>query len=150
MKKLLVLITCLLTLTGSAFADEDKSLIAAANIPVTPQISSANTASVQQPIRASLNQCFDTISMGSEQLFYLTMAALNNMHFKIKEVQSKTGTILFQAYSREFLITIADKGANRTFIKILPADSNYTFSPVLVQNIFGFLKANSETTANIL
>ena len=88
--------------------------------------------------------------MNSEELFYLTLAALNNMHYKIKEVQSKTGTILFQVYSREFLITIADKGANRTFIKILPTDSNYSFSPSLVQNIFGFLKANSNATPTIL
>ncbi|MCR5260676.1 MAG: hypothetical protein K6C94_02440 [Candidatus Gastranaerophilales bacterium] len=151
MKKLLVLMTCLMTFGGAAFADTDNSLIAAANMPVAPQVSSTGSSiTVPQPIRASLNQCFDTISMSSEQLFYLTMAALNNMHFKIKEVQSKTGTILFQAYSREFVITIADKGANRTFIKILPADSNYTFSPSLVQNIFGFLKANSETKVNIL
>ena len=78
------------------------------------------------------------------------MRSTEKKYYKITEVQSKTGTVLFQAYSREFLITIADKGANSTFIKILPADSNYAFSPALVQNIFGFLKANSTVTATVI
>ena len=48
------------------------------------------------------------------------------------------------------MITLADKGLNTTFIKIVPTDSNYFFSPDIVQNIFGFLKANSEVNAVIL
>lgn len=139
MKKLLILFFFLVAFCGCAFADDN---ILAANIPVAPQSS--------QIARTSVNQCSDTISMNSEQLFYLTLATLNKMNFKIKEVQSKTGTVLFQAYSREFLVTIADKDANSTFIKILPADSNYAFSPAIVQNIFGFLKANSGVTPVLL
>ncbi|MBQ2645718.1 hypothetical protein IJG14_09130 [bacterium] len=150
MKKFLILIACLCFYVGNAFADTNNTLIAS-NIPaVSQQITAINNSVVTQPVRASLNQCFDTLSMNSEQLFYLSMAALNNMNYKIKEVQSKTGTILFQAYSREFLITIADKGVNKSFIKILPTDSNYAFSPALVQNIFGFLKANSSVSPVVL
>lgn len=144
MKKILVLFTLLLTFSGSAFADAD-TMVIASGMPITPQ-----PVTSLQPSKTTISQCFDTISMNSEQLFYLAMTALNNMNFKIKEVQSKTGSILFQAYSREFLITIADKGANQTFVKILPTDSNYSFSPIMLQNIFGFLKANASVNPIIL
>ena len=144
MKKIFLIILSLFMFSGNAFADESNDLIASAVAPVNPQI----TQSV--PVKASVTQCYDTLIGNTEQLFYLTLAALNIMNFKIKEVQSKTGTVLFQAYSKEFLITIADKGSNNTFIKILPTDSNYSFSPVLVQNIFNFLKANAGVTPTVL
>lgn len=139
MKKLLILFFCLFMCNNNVFADEN---ILATNIPVTPQ--------GVQITRTAINQCYDTVGMNSEQLFYLTLATLNKMNYKVKEVQSKTGTVLFQAYSREFLVTIADKDSNSTFIKILPTDSNYSFSPAIVQNIFGFLKENSNVNAVVL
>ncbi|MGN0197622.1 MAG: hypothetical protein ACI4B8_06470 [Candidatus Gastranaerophilaceae bacterium] len=150
MKKIILSLACSLLISSAVFADGsvpvNTKIIAAApsaTTVVTPQHAA-------QATRTMVSQCSDTIGMNSEQLFYLTLAALNKMNYKITEVQSKTGTVLFQAYSREFLITIADKGANSTFIKILPADSNYSFSPALVQNIFGFLKANSTVTATVI
>ena len=156
MRKLFLSVICLLTFSGVSYADvsndvvsNNNNLIASANIPVANPANSV-VSLPQQQLKASISQCYDTVAMNSEQLFYLTLAALNTMNFKIKEVQSKTGTVLFQAYSREFLVTIADQGANNTFIKILPTDSNYSFSPALVQNIFGFLKANSGVSATIL
>lgn len=150
MKKIILSLACSMMLASASFADAstpvNTNLIAAAPVSstvVTPQ-------HAVQATRTMVSQCYDTIGMNSEQLFYLTLAALNKMNFKITEVQSKTGTVLFQAYSREFLITIADKGANSTFIKILPADSNYSFSPSIVQNIFGFLKANASVTPTVI
>lgn len=139
MRKLLILTLCILGLSSVAYSEENT--LVAANIPAQQAI---------QPIKTSVSQCYDTVSVNAEQLFYLTLATLNKMNFKIKEVQSKTGTVLFQAYSREFLVTIADKGVNSSFIKILPADSNYSFSPSIVQNIFGFIKANSSVTPIVL
>ena len=144
MKKIFFVILSLFMLNTNAFADESNDLIASAAMPVNPQMT--QTA----PVRASVTQCYDTLIGNTEQLFYLTLAALNTMNFKVKEIQSKTGTVLFQAYSKEFLITIADKGSNNIFIKILPTDSNYSFSPALVQNIFNFLKANAGVTPTVL
>lgn len=120
-----------------------------------PQMLAAATATTvvvptQNSTRAAVSECCDTITANPEQLFYLTLAALNKMNYKIKEVQSKTGTVLFQVASREFLITIAHQDVNNTFIKILPTDSNYAFSPALVQNIFSFIKANSKTAPVVL
>ena len=123
MKKIFLLVACLMTFSAVSYASETEvntQLIATANIPVAPQASINNiVVQPQQPMKVTLTQCYDTVAMNSEQLFYLTLAALNTMNYKIKEFQSKTGTVLFQANSREFLITIADKDANNTFIKIL-------------------------------
>lgn len=106
-----------------------------------------NVASSQ---KTSINQCTETVSVNSEQLFYLTLTALNKMNYKIKEVQSKTGTVLFQVAQKEFMVTIADIDKNKTFIKILPTDSDYGFSPALIQNVFYFVKANSCVTPTVM
>ena len=78
----------------SAFADADLS-----DIQLTGYAATAPASSAQN--RPEVSQCTDSFSISSEQLFYLTLGVLNKMNFKVKEVQSKTGTVLFQAYSKE-------------------------------------------------
>lgn len=116
--------------------------------PATPFASAVHNNVSSQ--KTSINQCSDTVSVNSEQLFYLTLSALNKMNYKIKEVQSKTGTVLFEVAQREFMVTIADIGSNKTFIKILPTNSDYGFSPSLIQNVFYFVKANAGVIPTIL
>ncbi len=116
--------------------------------PASPVASAVHNNVSSQ--KTSINQCSDTVSVNSEQLFYLTLSALNKMNYKIKEVQSKTGTVLFEVAQREFMVTIADIGSNKTFIKILPTNSDYGFSPSLIQNVFYFVKANAGVTPTIL
>lgn len=116
--------------------------------PATPVASAVHNNVSSQ--KTSINQCSDTVSVNSEQLFYLTLSALNKMNYKIKEVQSKTGTVLFEVAQREFMVTIADIGSNKTFIKILPTNSDYGFSPSLIQNVFYFVKANAGVIPTIL
>lgn len=147
MKRVFYLLVSVLLMNNCVFADglADTDLIAATILQ--PQ------AVIQTPItvsKVSVSDCCDTINANTEQLFYLTIAALNKLNYKINEVQSKTGTILFQAASREFLVTIAEKDKNNTCIKILPADSNYVFSPAVLNNIFAFVKTNSNLTPMIL
>jgi len=127
MKKfcLFILFGILIT-SQAAFADADLS--------VTNGYTASN--------RTDISQCADSFSLNAEQLFYLTLGVLNKMNFQVKEVQSKTGTVLFQANSKEFLITISNKDLKSAFIKILPTDSNYSFSPMIVQNILALIKEN--------
>ena len=137
MKKFcLYVLTVLLIGTQTAFADADLS-----GAKLTGPAASYNNASAVQN-RTDVSQCTDSFSISSEQLFYLTLGVLNKMNFKVEEVQSKTGTVLFKANSKEFLITISNKDLKNAFIKILPTDSNYAFSPMIVQNILSLLKEN--------
>ena len=119
---------------------------------ISSQVASTVNKNIAQSSvqKTSISQCSETVSVNSEQLFYLTLTALNKMNYKIKEVQSKTGTVLFEVAQREFMVTIADLDSNKTFIKILPTNSDYGFSPALIQNVFYFVKANSSVTPTIL
>ncbi len=119
---------------------------------ISSQVASTVNKNIAQSSvqKISISQCSETVSVNSEQLFYLTLTALNKMNYKIKEVQSKTGTVLFEVAQREFMVTIADLDSNKTFIKILPTNSDYGFSPALIQNVFYFVKANSSVTPTIL
>lgn len=117
---------------------------------VTSSLKTQNNSQISSVQKTSINQCTETVQVNSEQLFYLTLTALNKMNYQIKEVQSKTGTVLFQAAQKEFMVTIADIDKNNTFIKILPTDSDYEFSPALIQNVFYFVKANAAVTPTII
>ena len=169
MRRVLFGLVCLMMCNNSVFADAlpqvGNGLLAANTIVTTPAVAhtmpivaqktqttteNIETTPVSEISRVALSQCYTTIDGTSEQIFYLTLAALNKMNFKIKEVQSKTGTILYQVNSKEFVITIASKDKNHSFIKILPADSNYFFAPSLVGDILTFVKANYNTTPVIL
>lgn len=136
--------------TRPAYSTVVKQTTTQSSTSVYKPSTSVTVHSNTSPQKTSVNQCSETVSVNSEQLFYLTLSALNKMNYKIKEVQSKTGTVLFQAAQREFMVTIADIGANKTFIKILPTDSDYGFSPALIQNVFYFVKANASVTPTIL
>lgn len=137
MKKFILLaILCLFLSNQYVKADADLS---GANL--TGPAASYNAVST--PNRTDISQCTDTFSVNPEQLFYLTIGVLNKMNFNVEEVQSKTGTVLFKTpNSKEFLITISNKDLQNAFIKILPTDNNYAFSPVIVQNILSHIKAN--------
>lgn len=137
MKKfILLVILCLFFGNQNVKADADLS---AANL--TGPAASYNAVSVAN--RTDISQCTDTFSVNSEQLFYLTLGVLNKMNFNVEEVQSKTGTVLFKTpNSKEFLVTISNKDLKNAFIKILPTDNNYAFSPVVVQNILSLIKEN--------
>ena len=137
MKKLVITFCALITGT-SVFAADLQSI----NASIYGQQSYNTPISSLAPNRTDFYQCISHFSINSEELFYLTLSALNKMNYQIKEIQSKTGTVLFTSASKEFMITISSNNISDTFMKILPTDGNYSFSPVIVQNIFGYISSN--------
>ena len=79
----------------------------------------------------------------SENLLYLLLAAINEHNYAIEEIQFKTGSVLFKAYQKEFLASIAAKDGYNSFIKIIPADNNYNFSPSLLQKLHIYIESNT-------
>ena len=79
----------------------------------------------------------------SENLLYLLLAAINAHNYSIEEIQFKTGSVLFKAYQKEFIASIATKDGYSSFIKIIPADNNYNFSPVLLQRLHNYIESNN-------
>ena len=79
----------------------------------------------------------------SENLLYLLLSALNENNYSIEEIQFKTGSVLFKVYTKEFIASIASQDRNNSFIKIIPADNNYNFSPTLIQKLHKYIEVNN-------
>ena len=79
----------------------------------------------------------------SENLLYLLLSAINEHNYSIEEIQFKTGSVLFKAYQKEFIASIAAKDGYNSFIKIIPTDNNYNFSPALLQKLHNYIETNT-------
>ena len=98
--------------------------------------------SVQQlttPANISFETCIRTYNLPADKLYYLTLNSITANNFETKEIQSKTGYILFRAAGREFLATVAYYGANKSILRITPANNVYYFAPGIVLNIFKYI-----------
>ena len=77
-------------------------------------------------------------------LLYLLLSALNEHNYLIEEIQFKTGSVLFKVSTKEFIASVSSKDGYNSFIKIVPADNNYNFSPVLLQKLHNYIEANNK------
>ena len=128
MKKETVIFTIFLLLAGSGAHCADTEFSGAAPIAVSH-------------VKSDYSVCNDTFRATPENLLYVTLGALNKLNLNVKEVSSKTGTILFASAAGEFLVTIAKTDATHCFMKILPVDNNYSFSQEKKKNIFIAVRA---------
>ncbi len=104
-------------------------------------IPSANNLQTTQT--ASSTAFAKSYKTSSENLLYLLLAALNAQNYSIEEIQFKTGSVLFKAYTKEFIASVAQKDGLNSFIKIIPADNIYNFSPVLLQKLHNYIELNN-------
>ena len=81
----------------------------------------------------------------SENLLYLLLSAINEHNYSIEEIQFKTGSVLFKAYTKEFIASVSAKDGYNSFIKIIPADNNYNFSPSLLEKLHSYIELNNNT-----
>ena len=79
----------------------------------------------------------------SENLLYLLLSAINEHNYSIEEIQFKTGSVLFKAYTKEFIASVSTKDGFNSFIKIIPADNNYNFSPMLLEKLHSYIEMNN-------
>ncbi len=84
--------------------------------------------------------------ISSENLLYLLLSAINEHNYFIEEIQFKTGSVLFKAYSKEFIACISSQDGYNSFIKITPVDNVYNFSPVLIQKLHSYIENNNKTS----
>ena len=84
-----------------------------------------------------------TYKISSENLLYLLLSAISAQNYSIEEIQFKTGSVLFKAYSKEFIASVSAKDGFNSFVKIIPADNNYNFSPILIQKLHNYIETNN-------
>ena len=88
-------------------------------------------------------QCTKIFKINNENLFFLTIAAINANRFNINEIQSKKGYILFSAVGREFLANVVKIDSSNSILRITPVNNIYYFQPGIVLNIFRYIELNS-------
>lgn len=101
------------------------------------------------PINTTIKAVPDSIDFSktykttSENLLYLLLAAINAQNYSIEEIQFRTGSVLFKAYTKEFIASVSAQDGYNSFIKIIPADNNYNFSPVLLEKLHNYIELNN-------
>lgn len=106
--------------------------------------------SVQNPAAAAkpnteFSTCTKTFPVGVEKLFYLTLSAANEYDYKIKEIQTKSGYIIFETGYRKFLASVIYVSSEKSMLKITPYSGNYDFSPEVVQKVFNYITQYQNT-----
>lgn len=112
-------------------------------IKTTPQ--TVTTAQPTQPQPVDFGLCSKFFKLDKQKLFYLTLASVNANRFEIKEIQSKSGYILFIVGQRPFIASIIKVDATNSMLKITPCNNVYFFPVGIVQNMFKYIELNINT-----
>jgi len=86
--------------------------------------------------------CTKIFNTDAESLFYLTIASINANRFRIDEIQSKTGYVLFNAVNKEFLASVIKIDNKHSLLKVTPTNNVYYFQPGIVLNLFKYVEIN--------
>ncbi len=89
--------------------------------------------------------CIKVFNTDNVHLLYLTIASVNANKFKIDEIQSRMGYVLFTVANKQFLASISNVNTRQGMLKITPVDNNYYFQPGIVSNIYKYIELNLNT-----
>lgn len=95
-----------------------------------------------QPQPVSFENCNKFFKINSQKLFYLALAGVNANRFRIDEIQSKSGYVLFSVAQRQFLARVINIDAQNSVLKITPCNNVYYFPVGIVQNMFKYIELN--------
>jgi len=98
-----------------------------------------------QPQPVDFGRCSSFFKLDSQKLFYLTLASTNANRFKIDEIQSKSGYVLFTVAQRQFLASVISIDSQNSMLKITPCNNIYYFPLGVVQNMFKYIELNLNT-----
>lgn len=108
-------------------------------------IAQAQNVSPVQPQPVDFSLCNKTFKLDSQRLFYLTLASANANRFKIDEIQSKSGYVLFTVAKKQYLASVLTVSSQSSMLKITPCDNIYIFPVGIVQNMFKYIELNLNT-----
>lgn len=103
------------------------------------------TPSPIQPQPVGFENCFKYFKFDSQKLFYLTLAGVNANRFKIIEIQSTSGYVVFSVAQTQFLASVVNINSQSSMLKITPCNNVYYFPIGIVQNMFKYIELNTNT-----
>lgn len=96
---------------------------------------------------ATTTDCIKTFPIGYEKLYYLTLAATNQFNYTIKELQTKSGYIMFaDNKNKVFLASVIYVSSSKSMLKLAPCDNTYSFTVETPNNIFRYIEENQQKT----
>ena len=112
--------------------------------------SEIGSAQVQNPAVSFQNiqyeDCSKMYNINKEKLFYLSIGAINSSKYKLEEIQTQNGYIIFSTGKNKYLLTIAGIDNENSILKITPCNNLYYFQPVIISDIFKYIESNKDTT----
>lgn len=103
-------------------------------------------SAVYQPLTVSQNIMFENCTkifpIDSEKLFYLTLTSISANKFKIDEIQTSNGYVIFTVNRNKYLATIGKIDNSNSILKITPCNNVYYFPPGILLNIFKYIDMN--------
>ena len=108
------------------------------------EVLAQTTTNTTPPAIPTVNQteCIKYFILPYDKLFFLTEAGICRCNYKIEEIQTDGGYIVFSAGQYKFLATVSYFSKNSAVIKISPCNNDYTFPVVIVKNIFKYIELN--------
>lgn len=113
--------------------------------PKVQPVAQAQNVSPIQPQSVDFSLCNKTFRIDSQRLFYLTLASANANRFRIDEIQSKSGYVLFTVAKKQYLASVLAVSSQSSMLKITPCDNIYIFPVGIVQNVFKYIELNVNT-----
>ena len=87
-----------------------------------------------------LLDCVKTFPIPYDKLFYLTLTGVSANNFELKEMQTKSGYIIFETGYRKFLASIVYVSSMKSMLKITPYSGNYDFDPSVPKKMFSYVE----------
>ncbi len=112
------------------------------NLPLKANTDSLSLSTLVTVQNVPFEYCTKIFNTDADSLFYLTIAGINANRFRIDELQSKTGYILFSAVNKEFLASIIKIDNKHSLLKVTPTNNIYYFQPGIVLNLFKYIEIN--------
>ena len=93
-----------------------------------------------------LSESYKIYSKNADDLFMSALGAISSSDkFKIIEIQSRNGYILFLYGSRYYLLTVTKRYQNQTEVKIMPQNSDYSQGSAVAQHVFSLIDSYNIT-----
>ncbi len=86
--------------------------------------------------------CTKIYNTDKENLYYLAIGAVNSNKYKLEEIQSENGYIIFSTGKNKYLLTISGIDSSNSVLKITPCNNLYYFQPSIINNIFKYVESN--------
>ena len=91
------------------------------------------------PQNISFENCTKIYGVNQEKLLYHTLSAITANRFKIEEIQTANGYIIFTANRNKYLATVGKVDNSNSILKITPCNNIYNFPIGIITNTFKYI-----------